>query len=356
MENLKRIDERDTMFARMSYRKGSSQYEEYYSRNRHLQKIDDEIREKPEICGEGTATYNPLNSPIAVANFKFLSDIHPFVEGNINPNRVKINPEEMTKKIKGLAKHYGAKLVGVAKMEDYHYYSHRGRKAESYGQEVKPEHPYGIVFAIEMDKEMINRAPQIAEVVEVSKTYVDAAVIGMLLSYYIRELGYDARNHMDGNYLVVAPLVARDADLGDIGRNGILITKQFGSRVRLGVVTTDMPLTTDERIDFGLEDFCKACKRCVRTCPGKAIPSEDPKDIDGVERWQIKQEDCYKMWRSIGTDCGICITSCPFSQGIDNELIEKMKDSKEVIDKILKEHDEKHGIRPYIKDLPEWLK
>jgi ferredoxin len=355
VNRVKRIDERDTMFARMSYKKGTPQYEEYYSRNKHLKEIDDEIREKPDICGEGTAFYNPINSPIAVANFKFLSDIHPFVEGEVNPNKVEVNPEEMTTKIKGLTKHYGAKLVGIAKLKDYHYYSYRGRKVEAYGEKVKKKHPYGIVFAVEMGKEMINRAPQVAEIIEVSKSYVDAAVIGMMLSYYIRELGYDARNHMDGNYLVVEPLVARDAGLGDIGRNGILITKEFGSRVRLGVVTTDMPLITDERIDFGLEEFCKACKKCVKTCPGKAIPADDPKEIDGVTRWQIKQEDCYKMWRSIGTDCGICICSCPFSQGIDIELIDKIKDSKEIIDRILKEHNEKHGIRPYIKDPPEWL-
>lgn len=353
---MKRIDERDTMFARMNYKKGTPQYEDYYKRNKDKKEIDDDIRNRPQICGEGTATYSPVNSPIAVANFRFLGDITNLVEGEINPDKVEVNDEDMTKKIKELAKYYGAKLVGIAKMEEYHYYSYRGRREDVYGQEVEAKHPYGIVFAVEMDKNMINRAPQVSEVIETSKAYVDAAIIGMLLSYYIRELGYDARNHMDGNYLVVAPLVAKDAGIGDIGRKGILITKEYGSRVRLGVVTTDMPLVPDKRIDFGLEEFCKICKRCVRTCPGRAIPSDDPVEIDGIKRWQIEQEDCYKMWRSLGTDCGICISSCPFSQGIDPELIDKIKDSNEIIDKILKEHDEKYGIRPYIKDPPEWLK
>ena len=160
---------------------------------------------------------------------------------------------------------------------------------------------------------------------------------------------------MDANYLVVAPLVARDAGIGDIGRHGILITKEYGCRLRLGVVTTDMPLIPDEREDFGLKEFCQSCSRCVRTCPGKAIPSGDPIDINGIKRWQIKQENCYNIWRSIGTDCGICISSCPFSQGIHIERIDKIKNSQEEIDKILKEHDEKHGIRPYIKEPPKWL-
>lgn len=356
MKELKRIDERDTMFARMNYKKGTPQYEEYYSRNKDLKEIDDEIRAKPSLCGEGTAFYSPVNSPIADANFRFLSDINRFVEGEVNPNKVEINPEQMSIKLKGLAKHYGAKLVGIAKLEEYHYYSYRGRQAESYGDKVEPKHPYGIVFAVEMDKEMMNRAPQLSEIIEVSKSYVDAAIVGMMISYYIRELGYDARNHMDGNYLVVTPLVARDAGLGDVGRNGILITKEYGSRIRLGVVSTDMPLIPDGKIDFGLQKFCEMCKKCVRTCPGKAIPSGEPEEIDGVRRWKIQQENCYNIWRSLGTDCGICITSCPFSQGIDIELIDKIKESNEIIQRILKEHDEKYGIRPYIKEPPDWLK
>jgi len=353
---MKRIDERDTMFARMNYEEGTPQYEEYYGRNQEKKVIDDEIRKKPHLCGEGTATYNPINSPVAVANFKFLNDIKILSEGSSNPIKVDVDKEVITKRIKGLAKHYGASLVGITKMTDYHYYSHRGRHSDTYGNEVKTDHPYGIVFAVEMDKEMINRSPQISEIIETSKGYVDTAVIGMLISYYIRELGYEARNHMDANYLLVAPLVARDGGLGDIGRNGILITKEHGSRVRLGVVTTDINLISDERIDFGLGDICMECNRCVRTCPGKAIPKDGPQNINGMVRWQIKQEDCYTMWRSLGTDCGICISSCPFSQGIEANLIDEIKNSKKVIEKILQNHDDKHGIRPYIKDPPEWLK
>ena len=72
---------------------------------------------------------------------------------------------------------------------------------------------------------MINRSPMICEVIETSKSYVDAAIIGMILSYYIRSLGYEARNHMDKNYLVMPTLIAKDAGIGDIGRNSILTNK-----------------------------------------------------------------------------------------------------------------------------------
>ncbi len=72
---MKRTDERDTMFARMTYRKGSKEYKDYYSRNPEKEEIDDELRNMPNICGEGIATSYPLDSPIVNAGFRFLLEI-----------------------------------------------------------------------------------------------------------------------------------------------------------------------------------------------------------------------------------------------------------------------------------------
>ena len=47
------------------------------------------------------------------------------------------------------------------------------------------------------------------------------------LAAAIRDLGYPARAHIDGNYRVIAPLVARDAGLGEIGRMGLLMTPRW---------------------------------------------------------------------------------------------------------------------------------
>ncbi len=91
-------------------------------------------------------------------------------------------------------------------MKPEYYYTLRGRKTENYKEPVEAKDHYAIVFAVEMDQEMINRAPQLEEVIAVVKGYMDAGMIGMVLSYMIRELGYEARNHMDGNYLLIARL------------------------------------------------------------------------------------------------------------------------------------------------------
>jgi ferredoxin len=240
-------------------------------------------------------------------------------------------------------------------MKEYHYYSRRGRSARTYGLPVDPAHKFGIVFAVEMDKEMVFRAPQLAESIAVTRGYIEAAVVGMVLSYYIRELGYDARNHMDGDYLVIAPLVAWDAGLGEIGRSGLLVTREFGPRVRLGVVTTNMNLLVDAPAPFGVAELCGECDRCVRTCPGKAIPAGAGDILGGVEVWRINPEACYRHWRRLGSDCGICVASCPLAGDVPISLVEKMSKSPATRSVILRHHESRYGTRHYVRDKPDWL-
>ncbi len=314
---MQRYDERDTMFARMTYEKGRTNYEDYYRRNPDKKAIDDEIRSKPKICSAGTPTYDPVDANLAISNFKFLSDIRPFSEGKVSKNKIRVERESITKKLKEIALNAGADLVGITKAEPYHYYSHRGRPPECYGEEVVNLLPYAIVFGVRMKRKNMEQAPLLPEVIESSDTYVKAAIVGMQLSYFIRELGYNARNHMDGNYLVILPTLARDAGLGEIGRNGLLVSRKYGPAIRLGAVTTDMVLKADKKLNVDLSSFCDICKLCSSRCPMQAIPNGEREFVGGNLRWQINQERCYSFWGKIGTDCGLCIKNCPFGQGID---------------------------------------
>ena len=353
---MKNFDERDNMFARMNLTPGTPEYEDYYRRHPELKEVDDSLQEMPDLGEPGSATFHRLHTPMVGSAFQFLSEMKPLSEGKPEAKKTALpSSEEMTKLLKGMASFYGAKLTGVASMNPRHFYSHRGRETESYGDEVNCEHPYGLVFAVEMDREMIFRAPDIPEALGAVKGYVDAAVIGMVLSYYIRSLGYNARNHMDGNYLLIAPLVAEAAGLGEIGRHGLLITKEFGPRVRLGVVTTDLPLLADTKKPFGIPDFCRLCNRCAQSCPGKAIPHGEQQEIEGEMRWKISDTACYQRWRMLGTDCGICVASCPFSNELDQNALETMADSPEVMRRILRDFNKKYPFRPVIREPVPWF-
>jgi reductive dehalogenase len=196
----------------------------------------------------------------------------------------------------------------------YHIYTHIGRGRGEYGAPVTLAHQYAIAFAVEMDHEMVRTAPAAPTILESARQYARAAQIAIQLGSFIRSEGYPARAHIDANYRVIAPLVARDAGLGDLGRMGLLMTPKLGPRVRLGVVTTDLPLIPDGRSDDApVLDFCRVCKKCADTCPVRAIPTGDREEIDGALRWRINHELCFRYWNATGTDCGRCMALCPYS-------------------------------------------
>nr|USC32058.1 reductive dehalogenase [uncultured bacterium] len=354
---MPRIDERNIMFSRISRTEGTTEYEDYYRKNPQNKEFDDSLRAMPPMNGDSTKFFHLLNSPMVDAAFSFLSDIRDLVEGPPSAEtKVEAPPEEFTKKLKGLAELYGARLTGVTSLDESYYYTYRGRTDKVYGEKVDPTLPYTFVFAVEMDHDYINTAPVLSQSIEVTKGYVSAAIVGMLITYYIRQMGYTARNHMDGNYLMVMPLAAKAAGLGDIGRHGLLVTPEYGSRIRLGAVSTDMPLIANDSSPLKIREFCEACGRCALLCPSKAISKELPGNVDGVERWQIKQELCFKKWMDFGTDCGICVASCPFSLPMEKSDVEKYIDNPEYKHEILKKYETMEYRKKVNDDKLSWLK
>jgi ferredoxin len=309
-----RFDERDIVFARARLKPGSAEHAAYYTMRPEKLAFDDKIRRLPGLLSLNAAKADPLLFPTADASFAITEALHEAVDGPVSSARTERTAASFTSYIKGLARHVGAKAVGIAELQPYHIYSHIGRGSGVYGAPITLDHRYAIAFTVEMDHSIVGQAPEAPLVMETARKYVEAAVIAILLSNLIRALGYPARAHIDGNYRVIAPLVARDAGLGELGRMGILMTPRLGPRVRLGVVTTDLPLIPDERgYDASMIDFCRFCLKCAENCPSRAIPEGDRAEIDGALRWRIDGDRCFQYWNVIGTDCGVCMAVCPYS-------------------------------------------
>jgi reductive dehalogenase len=177
-----------------------------------------------------------------------------------------------------------------------------------------------IVLAFEMDYELLESAPTTRGDAALQKVYSDMAITAASLAVFIRSLGFNAIPC--GNNTALSVPQAIDAGLGEMGRNGILITPKYGPRVRLAKVITDLPLVHDQPIQFGVEEFCKVCKKCAELCPTKAISFDDEKSYDvptisanpGVLKWTINAEDCYSGWFANGSGCSVCIQVCPFNK------------------------------------------
>jgi ferredoxin len=309
-----RFDERDIAFARARLEPGSPEHAAYYAMRPEKLALDDKIRRLPGLLSHNASKADPLLFSTADASFAITEALCEAVDGPVASTRTECTAEGFTSYIKGLARHVGAKAVGVAELKPYHIYSHVGRGSGVYGAPITLDHRYAIAFTVEMDHRIVGQAPEAPLVVETARKYVEAAVIAIQLSNLIRSLGYPARAHIDGNYRVIAPLIARDSGLGELGRMGILLTPKLGPRVRLGVVTTDLPLVPDgRRYDASVIDFCRFCLKCAENCPSQAIPEGDRIEVDGALRWRIDADRCFHYWNVVGTDCGVCMAVCPYS-------------------------------------------
>jgi len=115
--------------------------------------------------------------------------------------------------------------------------------------------------------------------------------------------------------------MAMQAGLGELGRNGLLITPEFGPRIRLSKVITDLPLMPDSPIDTGVIEFCGICKKCADTCPSRSILFGDrtsvPLNISnagGALKWPVDAEKCRAYWGRVDRPCTNCVAVCPFNK------------------------------------------
>jgi epoxyqueuosine reductase len=111
--------------------------------------------------------------------------------------------------------------------------------------------------------------------------------------------------------------VATRAGLGWIGKSGLLVTKEYGSAVRLASVLTDAELETGRPVEVS---HCGDCHHCVEHCPAQAITGMNWET--GATRERIyNPAACFKTARALSgaqglkaTICGVCINVCPWTQ------------------------------------------
>jgi reductive dehalogenase len=366
-----RFDERAQVFARnRSLPLGSEQYRLFYSEHPQWEERDAKRRERGGPLGTPGKIDRPHERPNVAALFASFSIpahlgsphiVQPEAQPYFHQERISLSPEEATSRVKGFACHLGADLVGIAEINPLWVYSQRGEMFwdnwDDWGSEIEVSHPYAIVFAMEMSRDMVWTAPHTPSVVESGLVYARGAFIATELASFIASLGYSATaNHLRHYDVLLVPM-AVDAGLGEVGRLGILITKEFGPRVRLGCVTTDLPLIPDGPVDIGVEDFCKVCKKCAYCCPSRSIPFDAPQEVNGTLRWKLNAETCFDYWGRIGTDCCLCMRVCPWShpRTLPHRLITELVARNQVARRIFSPMDDLfYGKKPKPASPPEW--
>ena len=100
-----------------------------------------------------------------------------------------------------------------------------------------------VVLGHEMDRELVRSYPSALAGAATGREYSHEAAIVMQLAAYIRNLGYQAVASMNDTGLVIP--MAVQAGLGEYARNQLVITPEFGPRLRFSKIFTDMPLDAD---------------------------------------------------------------------------------------------------------------
>lgn len=226
-----------------------------------------------------------------------------------------------TRHVKKVAKVYGADLVGITKYDPRWTYRSKfsARKISSKPVEVPPEIMNVIVLGKSMEFDLVRMSPTATAGTSAAAGYAEDAVTLLALAQYIRSLGYIAiANQNDTNLAIPYAIMA---GLGEYGRNGLCITREYGPRIRFGRILTNMPLHHDKPTSFGVEKTCELCRRCANNCPPQAIDHGKPStytfnrsNTQGIKKWTTDGEKCFKFWVLKGSDCANCIRTCVYNK------------------------------------------
>ncbi|WP_461426128.1 reductive dehalogenase domain-containing protein [Gymnodinialimonas sp.] len=230
-------------------------------------------------------------------------------------------PEAEAAEIKAVAKLFGADLVGITHFDARWHYSARPdvRTMEAVPNDLPDGLGQVIVMGHAMDADLVETYPSALAGAATGREYSHEAAIVMQVAAYIRNLGYRAVASMNDTALVIPYAVK--AGLGEYGRNQMVLTPEFGPRVRFSKIFTDMPLAVDAVKPLGLKDYCEGCDVCAVACPVKALPfgapefgGKGPSALNGVKKWTSDAEACFGYWAKLRSDCAICMRVCPFTQ------------------------------------------
>ncbi|WXG39545.1 MAG: 4Fe-4S binding protein [Candidatus Freyarchaeum deiterrae] len=221
-----------------------------------------------------------------------------------------IRDAELTVRVKKIAQDLGAKIVGVAEADRF------GEAPEGYRpNDILEDAESVVVLAIPLLKGVLRNAPSREYFLNYFMVNNELNIIALHLGWFLESEGYETvpiptaqpynvdEYRGDFSHRHAAVL----AGIGCLGKNNLLITKNYGPRVRLVSIVTNAPLSRDEPLN---ENFCEGCEACINFCP-----------VNALETGYTDKEKCGSHLKKIGKQlntselfCGICIKVCPIGK------------------------------------------
>lgn len=227
------------------------------------------------------------------------------------------DPLVLSRHIKRVGYFLKADIVGICQVPEYAIYSHDSR-----GNPVAINYKFAIILVMRKEYNTVRSSTGhdwIGDSISF-QAYQHLALVAQTMANYIRRLGYPASAQHPpsraGRYQVIIPPLLLWAGIGELSRAGIILNPFLGLSYKAAAVLTDLPLIPDKPVDFGLQDFCKLCKRCALLCPSKAIPLGEKVMYNGYETWKLDERRCvsFQGMNPKGTFCNTCVKVCPWTR------------------------------------------
>lgn len=267
------------------------------------------------IQREASGAHYVMKSPIGACARRALGALLLLqfgeARGPVDPSTT--DPALNADRLKAASYYLGSDAVGLCRVPTWAWYSH-----DAGGRPIPAYHRHAVNLLIDQGHETMEGASgdDWISVAQSMRAYLRFSMIGGIVAEQIRRLGYSARVHsvIDGD--VLQPPLLLLSGLGEVSRIGEVILHPFlGPRLKSGTVTTDLPMSTDRPIDFGLQRFCEGCNKCARECPSGAITAGPKVMYNGYEIWKSDAEKCarYRVTNQAGGMCGRCMKTCPWN-------------------------------------------
>ncbi len=224
--------------------------------------------------------------------------------------------EDITKNLKDMVFGLGTDFVGIADSRAFESPDYVGNKP----QDVMPDLKSVVILGVSVPNGAFDTLPKGRA--EYTNTLMAATatlrIIAFQIAKFIEKSGYKAtiapsegsefgywyadRETLKGDFSF--KYAAYNAGLGNFGMNHLLITKDFGPRIRMTAILTDAPFAQAKTPQMPLvNDSCRDCLKCIEICPVGALTEE------GV----IYREKCADYMFNVlgGLRCGLCLKVCP---------------------------------------------
>lgn len=214
--------------------------------------------------------------------------------------------------LKKYALREGADLIGIASADKLNRLAPSGHGASDFLPTAKSV----VVMAVHLIDGVIDRLPWSWR--EFNCNYFESTdfvnMLGFKVARFLESRGHGAYPISYGSRYGIGSEgfssrhAAIEAGLGGIGLNNLLITPEYGPRIRLITVITEAKLLYDKRFSGKLCDGKKCGYMCVQNCPAKALGKNG----------KINYQKCIRYNRSLpvlkigdSARCGICMAACP---------------------------------------------